>query len=286
MKLIRVADASVLPTPLPDVDGFGFYIGGNTPHVWTATEIATLKKNFRYLVPIFTRSDPNTTFMHVDAGNIIHACDQIGLPLGDKVVVDMEDAVDTLYVQFVDSQIVEAGFKMVIYGQHSTILRNPKPSGGYWVADWDGVANDDPSWAGKQYTDTGPWDLSEMDPTDVWDLQSPAPADTTSEDEMANSFKDSQQSNNGVALIAFPAGADTTVEFGTDPKFLMAKPTFTASLMMGSGKTPWVLTGNSPVTLDQTGTYVLRIPADLVPFARLICVVCSDRAVPFAVYLQ
>jgi hypothetical protein len=284
VELIKLADSSMPLVTYPAVDGYGFYIGGDTPIVWNAAEIAELKRHVRYPLPIYVRSNPSSVWMNTDAGNLIAACDAIGLPKGKLVALDLESAVDAQYVSYMDAQVTEAGWKLVIYGQLSTVVGNPKPSGGYWVGNWDGKA-DDPSWTGKQYKDVGPYDLSMFDPTNLWDLKPAVPATSEDDEEMPNNLRQSQQSNNGVAVIGFAANTDTTLEFGADPKYLSQKPTFTAALLM-NGKTPYVLTGADPVVLDETGTYVLHIPADLVPYARFMTVECSNSSVPFAAYVQ
>lgn len=173
--LARMADAAFLPSPLPAADGFAFYIGGNTPHVWTDAEIALLKKTYRFLLPIFTRSNPVYSYAQNDGAALIAACRRVGLAPGKLVAVDLESAVNPAYVKALDAIVVAAGWKLVEYGQLSTVGQNPITSGGYWVGYWDGVAND-PGWTGKQYEDVGPYDLSEFDETNLWDLRAPAPA--------------------------------------------------------------------------------------------------------------
>jgi hypothetical protein len=47
--------------------GWGFYIGGNTPHRWSAAEVAVLKAHYRYLLPIYTCSNPGSRNAAADA---------------------------------------------------------------------------------------------------------------------------------------------------------------------------------------------------------------------------
>lgn len=150
----------------------------------------------------------------------------------------------------------------------------------YWLANYNGSQTIPVGAVAHQYESDVNWDISSV--ADYWPGVDPVPAETEEEDMTAN-LKQSQMSNYGVAVIGFAANTDTTVEFGTDPEFLSAKPTFRVSLMM-AGKTPTALAED--VTLDETGTYVLHIPADLVPSARFVAVTCSSSSVPFAVYVQ
>lgn len=175
MTLIKLGDSASPPASYPAVDGWGFYIGGNTPHAWLPAEVARAKVNVRYLLPIFTRSNPAAASPAADAAAALATVRALGQPAGTLIAWDLEAAVDPTYVTAVDELVTAAGYRLVIYGQLSTVTRNPAPAGGYWVGDWDG-ADADPSWTGKQYTDAGPWDLSEFDPAaPLWDTRPPAP---------------------------------------------------------------------------------------------------------------
>lgn len=164
------------------VVGWGFYIGGDTPHVWSDAEVAALP--YRYRLPIYTRSDPSGTAQaQSDAGAAVAWARAHGQPAGTLIQLDFESAVDASYVEAFDAVVTAAGFRTLLYGSQSTVLQNPRPSGGYNVADWDGV-DDDPSWTAKQYEDTGSYDLNDFSPTaPLWDTQA-AVAAPPEEDEM------------------------------------------------------------------------------------------------------
>jgi hypothetical protein len=163
------------------VQGWGFYIGGDTPHVWSDAEVAALP--YRYRLPIYTCSDPAGRSGSADAAGPVAWLRAHHAPAGSAVGLDFEAAVDGAYVQSFDAAIKAAGYATVLYGQQSTVLSNPAPSGGYWVGDWDGV-DDDPGWTGKQYEDTGAYDLSDFSPAaPLWDTQA-ATAATPKEDQM------------------------------------------------------------------------------------------------------
>lgn len=157
------------------VVGWGFYIGGDTPHVWSDAEVAALP--YPYRLPIYTRSDPSGTAQaQSDADAAVSWARAHGQPTGTLIQLDFESAVDAAYVGAFDAVITAAGYKTVLYGSQSSVLQNPQPSGGYNVADWDGV-DDDPSWTAKQYEDTGDYDLNDFSPSaPLWNTQAPAVA--------------------------------------------------------------------------------------------------------------
>jgi len=157
--------------------GWGFYIGGNTPHVWTAAEVALLKAapHIRYLIPIFTRSVPGDAAQgQSDAAWALEAMQQLGQPKGTIVQLDYESAVDAAYEVAFDATVRADGYLMELYGSASTVVKNPEPSGGYDEAAWTG-RDYAPTSTGDQFTDTGPFDLNDFR-TDapLWDLH-PAP---------------------------------------------------------------------------------------------------------------
>lgn len=160
-----IYDAAYPPAIEPKVDGVGFYIGGNTPHVWTPQEIEATK--VRYRLPIFTRSDFGNAV--TDGNDARNALTSIKAPPGIAVALDLETKVDPAYVnQF---KITLHGYYVLSYGSLSSIMKNPSP---WWIADWDGIAaidNDDPMGAvGIQYGGHPTYDLSIF--TDVvpfWD---------------------------------------------------------------------------------------------------------------------
>lgn len=259
--LLKLGDSSTPPATWPAVDGWGFYIGGDTPHVWTAAEIAAAKLHVRYLLPIFTRSNPAQASPAADAAAAIASCLALGLPPGKLVGFDLEAAVAPAYVTTVDRLITAAGWRLAIYGELATVLNNSKPSGGYWVGDWDGV-DADPSWTGKQYTDAGPYDLSEFDTPDLWDTRPPTPTppaapDTIEEDEMSTT------SVNGRAGLSWAAGSRHVVQATCDPGAAGDKA-FTLRGVLVFPKTP--ATPGAFVfqlTVDSGGTGNYEIPETL-----------------------
>jgi hypothetical protein len=172
MAVRRMWDAAFPPASPPAWEAVAGYIGGNTPHVWTDAEWARQKARWR--LPIFTRSrggDP--------AADARHATDWLTrhrVPKGAVVALDYETRVDAGYLRAFDAAVQRAGWRVMLYGSLSTVLRNPKPSGGYWVAQWTNVPHLYPGSAATQYggdvTLGKPWDASLVaDSTPLWDTR-------------------------------------------------------------------------------------------------------------------
>ena len=183
--MVQIADSAYPLTAgsyPSSVQGWGFYIGGDTPHVWSDAEVAALP--YRYRLPIYTRDDPGSASAAADAGAAVAWSRAHGQPAGTLIQLDFETAVDAAYVNAFDAVILAAGYKTVLYGSQAYVLQNPQPSGGYNVADWDGV-DDDPSWTAKQYADTGAYDLNDFSPAaPLWDTQAIATSSEGDDDEM------------------------------------------------------------------------------------------------------
>jgi hypothetical protein len=134
---IRMFDAAYPPDVAPE--GYQVaagYIGGDTPHVWTTAEWARFARLRR--LPIFTRSDPASANGTADAFAALERLYAIGAPRGIPVAWDMESAVAEAYLNEVDAVMSWAGFLVWVYGQASTVFRNPECHG-YWAADWKGT---------------------------------------------------------------------------------------------------------------------------------------------------
>ncbi len=111
----RMWDAAFPPASPPKWEAVAGYIGGNTPHVWTDQEWA--RQQARWRLPIFTRShdgDPSA-----DAAHAVRWMTAHHVPM--------------------------------VYGSKQAVLRNPKPSGGYWAAEWTNVPHLVPGTAATQY---------------------------------------------------------------------------------------------------------------------------------------
>ncbi len=163
-------DAAFPPPNPPQTDGVAFYIGGDTPHMWTRAEIEATKA--RYRLPIFVRSHPVDALQAMrDVKAAIAALKSIGAPEGCLVSWDTETAADPAYMRTVFAYLVSAGYKLMDYGSQSALFANQLPTGGYyWGADWTGdkaiLAGD----AGTQYANDGEFDLDVFKPgLPFWD---------------------------------------------------------------------------------------------------------------------
>ena len=146
---------SVIAFGVPRIDALAGYIGGNTPNPWTMAEWQKLTdlSGARFWLPIFTRSiggDPAK-----DAAFCVNWMDANGMPKGATLALDLETRVDANYVRTFDAVIVLSGRKLMIYGSRSYVLQNPKPSGGYWVADYTGGPHLYPNSAATQWAGSG-----------------------------------------------------------------------------------------------------------------------------------
>ncbi len=235
----RMWDAAFPPTAPPDWEVVAGYCGGNTPHVWTDAEWA--RQQARWRLPIFTRStggDPN-----IDAAQAVRWLRAHGVPPGCCVALDYETRIDAGYLRTFDWIVAQAGYRTLLYGSLGTVLRNPKPSGGYWVADWPGpgetahphlVAGS----AATQWSGSGPFGGAYdpnlvADTTPLWDIQGDLMADAQ---DILNAIADLKTTvNNGVGLII---RGDATREPDTHPDNLQrtrqdlasARDAFTAQL--------------------------------------------------------
>jgi len=154
----------------PPADGFAFYIGGDTPHVWTNAEVAALP--YRYRLPIFVRSNPQQANANVDAANCLTALASHGAPKGTLVALDFETAVDPAYVAEFCARVMAGGYRVILYGSENFVHRNNIPDGLYWSADWTKVNHIHSGDAGTQWISLQAYDESTFAATlPLWDTQ-------------------------------------------------------------------------------------------------------------------
>jgi hypothetical protein len=180
---LRWLDASTPPASYPTgFDGIAFYIGGDTPHVWTVAEIEACP--YRYRLPIFVRSDPAASSVTAsgDVTSAVSYLKQIGAPLGIMVAWDSETSVDPEYIQAVYADLHAAGYVLIDYGSQSMIFGNQNPDGYYWGADWTNTPHITTGDVMTQYQSLGGWDDSWGNPGPAggtplpwWDTRPPAP---------------------------------------------------------------------------------------------------------------
>jgi hypothetical protein len=263
--MTRTMYDAAYPPPDPHLDVCAFYIGGDTPHVWSDTEIAG--QSARWRLPIFTRSNPtDATQAHSDAAAAITWLRGRGVPAGSALALDYETAKDSVYLAAFDKAVVAAGWRVLVYGSLDTVVQNPQPSAGYWTASWTGAAHLDAGAAATQWaSDTmlgKPYDLSEVaDSLVLWDTAPPVPiSDPPGEDDM-EAVQPLAVKSGGQYAYSIPAAATgirlTTDNFGATDQ--AAKPQLRIALWTGvnPGSSPYVVPGDSStevVTLESGST--------------------------------
>ena len=170
----RMWDAAFPPASPPKWEVAAGYIGGETPHVWTDAEWAATGTRWR--LPIFVRVPPTTRDPRDDAARAITWLRAHDVPKGVCMCLDYETAIDATYLKAFDAAIAAAGWKVMVYGTRRTVLSNPRPSGGYWDAQWTNVPHLNAGSAATQYggdTTLGqPYDASLVaDSTPLWDTE-------------------------------------------------------------------------------------------------------------------
>jgi hypothetical protein len=180
--MITFIDCSTPLKTYPQADGIAFYIGGDTPHVWTPSEIA--QTPYRFRLPIFVRSNPGDPGVSVanDVLNALNYLKSIKAPAGCLIALDLETAVNPPYVSNFYVGMKQAGFAVMDYGSKSTLYGNNNPSGYYWGADWTGVKHITPEDNMTQWANEGGYDISAAElGLPFWDTwpQPPAPVPPT-----------------------------------------------------------------------------------------------------------
>lgn len=167
-------DSAFPPASPPKADGVAFYIGGDTPHVWTEAEIAATNTRFR--LPVYVRSNPPGPGAIPDVAAAVARLALLKAPRGTLVAWDMEMAADASYIKAVYGALNTAGYKLIVYGSQSTVLGNDNPDGLYWGAAWTGVVHIAGGDVMTQYVSFSGYDESEATSAlPFWDTAPPAP---------------------------------------------------------------------------------------------------------------
>jgi hypothetical protein len=169
------------PTRTPDghtIEVVLLYVGGDTPHPWTNADIAAMP--FRYRWPCWVRSNPaGASEGTMEAGLFASWLHGHHVPMGTAVILDLETAVATAYVNAFNSALKLAGFKVTKYGSESTIWNNPPTSGGTFVAQpGSDVLTTTGDTVARQYDFLGGLDLSilkDQAALPLWDTNPPDP---------------------------------------------------------------------------------------------------------------
>lgn len=174
MSNLKFYDAAYPPSPPPGgFDGVAFYIGGDTPHVWTLAEIE--EQDVRFRLPIFTRSNPTQAEATTDVADAVAQLKVISAPKGCLVAWDSETSVDPNYMAEVFYGLASAGYKLIDYGSQSTVFGNQNPDGYYWGGDWTDVTHISPGDQMTQWESLNSYDESTALATlPFWDTQKPS----------------------------------------------------------------------------------------------------------------
>jgi hypothetical protein len=173
---------------IPAVDvhlprGTAFYLGGDTPHVWTLAQFKAQTNPYR--LPLWV-ANPNKLTAAQGAADgraaAAAALDVFKMPVHQALMIglDMETWQSVAYSRAFRDAVVAAGYWYTPYGSWSSVRGNYVGTCGYFSADWTDAAHVDPDcWATQYASDTQlgkPFDLSAVASwAHVWNVSTPAP---------------------------------------------------------------------------------------------------------------
>lgn len=128
-------DASNLPPSQPGTPVAAFYIGGDTPHVYTDEQIREIRA--RYALPIWTCYDHNHDEA-IEAAKAIAWLHGHHWAPGTLVALDTEELVIPGFIDGFNQELRDAGWHVLHYESKSSEGGNPPTDGGRWSADWTG----------------------------------------------------------------------------------------------------------------------------------------------------
>jgi Domain of unknown function (DUF1906) len=146
------------PAGAPEATVFGFYIGGDTPHVWTKEQVNNAQP--AYGLPYFVRSNPPTSNAasqaQTDAMAAAEALSEFGIPEGYAIVLDLETAVAPDYVEAFAKYL--PNYKVGVYGSEDFVFGNAHVAS-FVIAANDGAKSPVKGAAGTQFSFDGQYDL-------------------------------------------------------------------------------------------------------------------------------
>ena len=168
-----------------------FYLGGDTPHAWSAAEIYAQPARYRLPIWVFNGSDSQNTGIS-DASAALANLHALKVPPGVAIALDTETSVLSDYIRAFNHDVTVAGYEVINYGSLDYVIKNPDTSGGRWSAHWDNVATIDDGYniVATQFADsvqlhTG-YDASVIeDHVPLWDYRPPAPPPVTTWESVA-----------------------------------------------------------------------------------------------------
>jgi hypothetical protein len=144
-SLIRMFDASQPPArPYPGCGAVAGYIGGNTPHVWSADEWNEASdRGHLYQLPIWVGFGEANPVQH--AQQAAAAAVKLGwvphrVPVWRAIVADVENVAETAWLEAFGAELRQQGFLCWPYMSASVLSSDP-PGYSVWLAQWDGIAD-------------------------------------------------------------------------------------------------------------------------------------------------
>jgi hypothetical protein len=164
----------IIPPPV-QTDIVLVYVGGDTPHPWTDADMHS--QSARYRLPCWVRSNPQSADATSDANQMIAWLKAHNVPVNTCIVLDLETAVDAVYVKTFNTILSGAGYRTIKYGSKNFIFKNPQTSGGTWVPDLTDVPHmyTVGDTVATQYIFASGYDLSEVldnNQVPLWDTNS------------------------------------------------------------------------------------------------------------------
>lgn len=164
MTWLEMGDSSTPPNGPTHLPVYAFYVGGDTPNIWSVEEVRALDS--RWALPIFTRSNAGGDAA-ADAAHIVAALHQLEWTPHTLVAVDTESTIMPAYVDQLDQAVAAAGWRLLHYASADAMAQYPDTTGGRWVAHWTGVPHQEPGATATQYASAkmtgGQWDQSVID---------------------------------------------------------------------------------------------------------------------------
>ena len=143
--VVRMFDAAVPPrSPYPGCGAVAGYIGGNTPHVWTAAEWNRASDGGRLAqLPIwvgFGEGDPVGHAKEAAAAAVSLGWADHHKPKWRAIVADVENMRMTAWLEAFGTQLRLEGFLCWPY-MSANVLSSDPPGYDVWLAQWNNVAS-------------------------------------------------------------------------------------------------------------------------------------------------
>jgi Putative peptidoglycan binding domain len=176
MTTYEMGDSSVPVVPPARLPVYAFYLGGDTPHVWTPAEVAAISA--RWALPIWVNTSPAADGAQIGA-DFLTRCRQLGMPMGSTLALDIENVDQPAVIEGCDQIVRGAGHHLMTYESKGALASMDGFNGYRWVADWTGTPHLFPGSVATQYASAAmagtPWDCSLIDATmPLWQINPPA----------------------------------------------------------------------------------------------------------------